>query len=130
VKCLFCDRPATKFCDYILGMKGMQIEELIKLRPGQDPQINHRMVFDTSDVESYTCDAPLCDMHAVRGETTFYCGSGGCDIETEDFCPTHPRQDHGACKPMFLWDANRARMAERLKVRLQVERRQSARWLE
>ena len=147
-KCLYCDRPATQLCDYILGMSGHEIGEVSgPLRLGEKPYVSHQMVFDNpmgDDAETYTCDAPLCTFHAVKGEITFYCGggdsynicgAGGCygdseaGVQVDDYCPVHPHQNYDF-KPLHSWEANRLRMAERLKASIQVQRRQEARWLD
>ena len=147
-KCIYCDRTATKLCDYILGFSGKEIGKVPgPVLPGEKCRVSHQMVFDNPfdhDAETYTCDAPLCDIHAVKGEVTFYCGggdsynicgAGGCSgdseagVQVDDYCPVHPHQNYDF-RPMRAWEANRARMAERLKAACQVQRRQEERWLD
>lgn len=82
------------------------------------------------EAETYTCDTPICEEHAIQGRPTFFCGAdiNEC-VAVPDYCPEH-RDSNALAKPIYPWDANRERMAVRLKIALRIEKRQAARWLD
>jgi hypothetical protein len=112
-------------------MSGKEITETLPgpIFAGSKTPTQTRIVFDCSnDAATFTCDAPLCDEHAVQGDVWFDLEPG--EVTVEDYCWTHPKQNHGGIKPIFAWQANRLRMAHRLKSALRVERRRNERWLD
>ena len=81
-QCLWCEREAVVFCDYVFGQE--------KQNPGQ--------YFSITD-PIHTCDAPVCAMHAKR--VGFICGGG--ELETIDRCPHHADSN-----PAMFVDMNEA----------------------
>lgn len=74
-RCLFCDQPATRLCDRVLGLPIGGVHKA-KGRPAYKVTTMEAML-----AASYTCDAPCCPDHArVFGHV---CGS---EPDTFDEC--------------------------------------------
>src|ERR1017187_4908804 len=70
-KCHYCEWPSTKLCDFRIARCVATMEELV-------------------------CSTPMCSKHARTFGTAFYCGfPGGCQVDSEDFCPDHPQGSFG-----------------------------------
>ena len=78
-RCLFCDEPATAYCDQAIGM--VWTGETVKVK-GHAPYRVTTM--DAMLSHNYTCSAPCCAKHAhVVG---FICGEAGGTIDHCDGC--------------------------------------------
>lgn len=75
-RCLFCNQPATRLCDRVIGM----------VDAGERVKVRGRPAYSVTSMEamlsvSYTCDAPICAEHTrVVGHV---CGK---DHDTIDHC--------------------------------------------
>ena len=78
-RCLFCDRPATRYCDEVLALVAGGVAFDKRSRPYAISTMEAMMS------GSYTCDAPFCDEHGKQAgifhsreyfETIDYCA--GC----------------------------------------------------
>lgn len=83
-RCCVCGAEATRLCDFHLGKRF--------------PLIRH--IGDTEFC--ITCDAPLCDAHAVNAGFTFYDGDAAhtC-VDTIDRCPFHAGHKHDGFGPQL-----------------------------
>jgi hypothetical protein len=74
--CIYCDAPAERWCDFVLGFT--------------DPDGDGLFSLDTH--EFVRCDAPLCVEHAVFQHNIHISGKNGCN-ESVDFCRGHDPQE-------------------------------------
>lgn len=69
-KCLFCGKPATLYCDGIIGWDA-------------DEDENHHL---SNARGIFTCDAPMCADCGTWHGNIFFSGKAG-GMETRDYCP-------------------------------------------
>ena len=69
-KCLFCGKPATLYCDGIIGWDA-------------DEDENHHL---SNARGMFTCDAPMCAECGTWHGNIFISGKAG-GMETRDYCP-------------------------------------------
>lgn len=103
--CILCDKPAARLCDELIG-SGIAGHA----RTGNVGD-NTFYAYTGLGAPLWTCDAPLCDSHAIFDGAVFNCNRGrgkdkGCTHDTRDRCPgDHP-------KPVPMTDAE-ARIVRR-----------------
>ena len=94
-KCAFCDSPATRLCDFILGfeiagwtkcggqaaLNANRFEEFV---PGKG------LPYTSSGSQCFTCDAPICSACSRHHGNTFFDGDKKHTmVDTIDTCPIH-----------------------------------------
>lgn len=84
-RCLFCDSPATHFCDRVIALPYIGETEKLKGRPAYRITSMKAMLSI-----AHTCDAPMCERH--RHIVGFICGKDG---DTIDYCAGCAVGDHG-----------------------------------
>lgn len=91
-KCFYCDKPATRFCDFALGGP---IGSYVRI--GRIGDNRFHACFDAGQMP-YTCDMPMCDEHSKQVGAVHICGKQSSH-ETIDHCPEHVgrREDHCPC---------------------------------
>lgn len=100
--CLFCDEPATIWCDQALGM----------VWTGEYQKFKGQAAYRITTMESmlshnYTCSAPCCSKHAyVAG---FICGKDGGTIDRCAGCHESPGGPVGLATPAEI-DVRRRRL--------------------
>ena len=88
--CYYCTNSATKLCDWIESISAAGWWMRRGKGPGRVAKTAIvKVPYANLDSEITTCDRPLCGNHAVVQSQTFACGTGGCDVDTRDYCPEH-----------------------------------------
>lgn len=81
-KCFYCDKPATRFCDFNIGAP---IGGYERAGPVAD---NRFLAYIDAEQLPYTCDMPMCDDHNKQVGHFHICGKEPVH-ETIDHCPEH-----------------------------------------
>lgn len=115
--CHYCDKPATKLCDFTIGLYIAGYERL-------KGQRNAWRAYTDASQPRYTCDRDLCDEHAGNIGVTHLCGPDGCAVETIDRCPEHLSADDHDADPLTEEEARRIQRT--LSIRLTAPRGQLA----
>jgi hypothetical protein len=99
-RCLFCDQPATLYCDYPLAM----VQGDVAVVKGVKYPITTMAAMMATP---YTCDAPFC---AAHGKQVGHICGGDDGCESIDYC----QGDHGEkiCNP--LWPSEIAQLRTNL----------------
>lgn len=125
-RCAFCDKPATVYCDYVLGfdiagwtpcsgqaaLNANRFEEFV---PGKG------LPYMSMESRMFTCDAPACDDHAIYVGPIFYDGdTKHTRVERVDICCLH-KSDNSRKVCITAEQADRVRLqtwqrAAQLKV--------------
>ena len=118
-RCHYCDCPATRLCDFILGMTA-----LCTTFPEREPmeyrqEESWRVVDAAEGSEVYTCDRPLCDLHAMHAGQVFFDGDDWAERQDIDYCRDHwGRTSHDSRKFPAITADEATAMQRRLRLRV------------
>lgn len=79
MKCFYCDKPATRYCDFAVGG---QIGCYVRI--GKLSENRFHACFDI-DKLPFRCDIPMCEAHGSKVGNIFMSGHN----DTIDHCPDH-----------------------------------------
>lgn len=109
-KCMWCDRPATRYCDAPIGFEAKGAE--------RNTSGTVRQLLIGSDSRMWTCDAPMCSEHAQQ--VGFVCGE---EPDSIDYCP-HCRENTRRIKEMVMFEDEAT--AARRRVHAEIRRSRMA----
>lgn len=90
-KCMWCDKPATRYCDAVIGM-----EPRGALR---DSKGNVTGLLGGLDGAQFTCDAPMCSDHARQ--VGWVCGA---EPDSIDHCPHHTEHGEAPMRDLLMFE--------------------------
>lgn len=110
--CLWCGKPATHFCDAVIGVEA---KAAIRDKNGQIETLLGGL-----DGAVWTCDAPMCADHAVS-VGHMHCRSG-VQVETIDHCPLHVQSGEEEFRDIVMFEDEAK--SKRANLHAQIRRSQ------
>lgn len=109
-KCMWCDRPATRYCDAPIGFEAKGA--------ARNKNGTVRQLLIGGDSRMWTCDAPMCNEHAKQ--VGFICGK---DPDSIDHCP-YCRENARRTEEMVMFEDEAT--AARRRVHAEIRRSRMA----
>lgn len=106
-KCMWCDKPAVRYCDAVIGVepKGALRDKAGKVTG----------LLAGLDGMQWTCDAPMCADHAQQVGWI-----SGAEPDSIDHCPHHTKHGEAPMRDLLMFDGEAE--AKRRDVHAEIRR--------